>query len=99
MTQVTRSAAATQSVTEYVHRTCELRYECGERQWGILQVLCQAVEAAERVEKGSCELKASLESERQAGQVRFVVGSKIAITLQSLRHVPIALVRIVLVHC
>ncbi|GIL71980.1 hypothetical protein Vretifemale_2385 [Volvox reticuliferus] len=68
MAQVTRSAAATQSVTEYVHRACELRYECGERQWGTLQVLRRAADAAERVEVARRAVKASQEAERQLTQ-------------------------------
>ncbi|GIL45689.1 hypothetical protein Vafri_2880 [Volvox africanus] len=68
MAQVTRSAAATQSVTEYAYRACELRYECGERQWGTLQVLRRAADAAERVEVARRALKASQEAETQLTQ-------------------------------
>ncbi|GIL65610.1 hypothetical protein Vafri_19197 [Volvox africanus] len=68
MTQVTTSAAAVLNVTEYVHRACELRYECGERQWGILQILRQAADATERAGIAQRELKASEEAEKQLTQ-------------------------------
>ncbi|GLC59704.1 hypothetical protein PLESTB_001524700 [Pleodorina starrii] len=83
MARVTRSAAAVQSVTEYVHRACEIRYERGERQWGILQLLRQAADAAERAETARRELKASEAAEKQlvqAGKLdsAVVVGRAIA---------------------
>nr|BCL66264.1 hypothetical protein [Volvox reticuliferus] len=68
LTQVTTSAAAALNVTEYVHRACELRYECGERRWGTLQILRQCADATERAGLARRELKASEEAEKQLNQ-------------------------------
>ncbi|GLI64051.1 hypothetical protein VaNZ11_007215 [Volvox africanus] len=89
MAQVTRSAAATQSVTEYAHRACELRYECGERQWGTLQVLRRAADASERVEVARRALKASQEAETQLTQAgkrdsATIVGRTVTVLKRSL---------------
>jgi hypothetical protein len=68
--QVTRSAAVTQSVAEYVHRAYELHYECGERQWSGLQLLRQGADAVERATAARREHEASKEAEKQLTQVR-----------------------------